>query len=343
VLVTPQIPVFLPFDASIEYDLVFSVPSYSDQVIKNEIQIFTQDNNTTPVADITATSFQLLCPIPANTLINGATYNLQIRTYNILNAVSNWSDLTSFMVLSPISVILEIPSIVLSQSLNVTANYFQAQNEPISSSKFILYDSIKNQIAISPEIFGSYINWTFDLLDNDTNYFVRCESISQHGLLKTTDFISFMTQFLAPRVNNLLALTNTPQEGAVLASCKVVRILGHSVGNSPYVDNEWIDLTESGSSVYFDDLNGWSMDSGFTLKIWLKGIQEDKVFLTLYGYNSLDKIEVQYYNNRIHAFKKACGLVSHYSSSIITILPTDTVFVFLRQTYQGIDVQCEIK
>lgn len=340
-LITPQIPSFLPFDATVDYELNFSIPAYSDQCVKNQIQIFTQFDNTLVYNSIT-TSFQLFCPIPMNTLINGTNYQCQIRTYNINNDTSSWSAMTFFLVLSPMTLILSIPNIVLSQSLILNATYSQLEFEPILSSKFILYDSQKNQISISEEIFELPIQYQFDLLENNTNYFVTCESISQNGLLGDTGYIGFMTQFISPKINSVLILTNTPTEGAVLASARIVRVLGHVVGNYVYEDSEWINLKVNGSMVYFDDANGWSMDSSFVVKCWLKGIVEDEVFLTLYGYNSLDKIEIQYYSSRVHIFKSSCGLVNHYCSNLITVLPTDTLFVFLVQKYNGVDIQCEI-
>ena len=339
-LITPQIPSFLPFDATIDYELNFSIPSYSDQCVKNQIQIFKQSDNTL-VYDSITTSFQLFSPILMNTLINGTNYQCQIRTYNINNNTSSWSAMTFFLVLSPMTLILSIPNIVLSQSLILNTTYSQLEFEPILSSKFILYDSQKNQILISPEIFGLPIQYEFDLLENNTNYFVTCQAISQHGLLGSTGYVGFMTQFISPRVNNVLTLTNQQQDAAVLASCKIVRVLGHVVGNYVYEDSEWINLETNGSMVYFDDANGFKLDSSFVVKCWLKRINEDEILLTLYGYSSLDKIEIQYYSNRIHVFKKSCKLVNHYISELITVLPTDEIFVWLRQTSVGIDVQCE--
>lgn len=340
-LITPQIPSFLPFDATKDYELNFNIPSYSDQCVKNQIQIFKQSDNTL-VYDSITTSFQLFSPIPMNTLINGTNYQCQIRTYNINNIISDWSVMTFFLVLSPMTLTLSIPSIVLSQSLILDVTYSQLELEPISSSKFILYDSQKNQISISEEIFGLILQYEFDLLENNTNYFVTCEVITQNGLLGSTGYVGFMTQFISPRINSVLILTNTPTEGAVLASARIVRVLGQVIGDYAYEDSEWINLIADGSMVYFDDANGWSMDSSFVIKCWLKGIVEDEVFLTLYGYNSLDKIEIQYYSNRVHVFKSSCGLVNHYCSNLITVLPTDTLFVFLVQKYNGVDIQCEI-
>ena len=339
-LITPQIPLFLPFDATVDYELNFSVPAYSDQCVKNQIQIFTQFDNTL-VYDSITTSFQLFSPIPMNTLINGTNYQCQIMTYNINNDTSDWSVMTFFLVLSPMTLTLSIPNIVLSQSLVLDATYLQSEGEQILSSKFILYDAQKNQILVSPEIFGLPIQYEFDLLDNNTNYFVKCEAITQHGLLGDTGYIEFMTQYQAPRINNVLVLNNQFQDAAVLASARIVRVLGHVVGNYQYEVSEWINLIADGSMVYFDDANGFKLDSNFTLKIWCKDIVEDKVIITIYGYSSLDKIKIQYYSSRVHVFKSSCKLVNHYISDLLTVLPTNEIFVWLRQTNVGIDVKCE--
>ena len=341
-LITPQIPSFLPFDATVDFQLNFSIPTYSDQCVKNQIQIFKQSDNAL-VYDSITTSFQLFSPIPMNTLINGTNYQCQIRTYNINNIISNWSVMTPFLVLSPISLVLSIPGIVLSQSLILNVTYSQPQLEPISSSKFILYDNQKNQISISPEIFGLPIQYQFDLLENNTNYFATCESISQHGLLNSTGYVGFMTQYQAPRVNNVLALNNQSQDASILASCKIIRVLGQVIGNYNYEDDDWINLKVINSMVYFDDANGFEMDSNFTLKIWCKDIEEDEVITTIYGYNSIDKIEIQYYNNRFHAFKKACGLTNHYASNLLTVLPSDNVFIWCEQIEGTIILECELK
>ncbi|MBK5239832.1 hypothetical protein [Clostridium sp.] len=340
-LVTPQIPSFLPFDATKDYELNFSIPTYSDQCVKNQIQIFKQSDNTL-IYDNTTISFQLFCPIPISTLLNGVNYKCQIRTYNINNDFSEWSYMTSFLVLSPVLVDLFIPSIILSQSLNLKVTYSQPQGELMLSLKYILYDHQKNQLSVSREIFGSNLQYEFNLLENNTNYFAKCEVITQNGLLGYSEYIPFMTQYQAPRVNNVLELTNQYQDGAILASCEIIRILAHTVGNFTFESSEWINLTTADSMLYYDDNNGFSMDSNFTIKCWLKSIEEDEVFLTLYGYSLLDKIELRYYSNRIHVFKKSCNLVNHYISNLITILPTDTLFVFLVQKYNGVDIQCEI-
>jgi hypothetical protein len=93
-LTTPILSPITTFDATKNYDILFNVIG-GNQVIKHNIVIY---NNTTNVEvyNQTIESFQFKHSLIANTLINGTTYKIQIRTGDINNNYSEFSNWVIF-------------------------------------------------------------------------------------------------------------------------------------------------------------------------------------------------------------------------------------------------------
>ncbi len=315
-----------PFDATENYILRFNVVG-GNQVFKNEIEIYNNDTNVR-VFQETIPSFEFYHTIPLGTLINGTMYKVRLRTYDSLNNTSAWSDYVLFKCLS--KAIITIPSIINGEVKNqtelFTGNYVQTENSELESFRFYLYNSDKNIISFSSEIFGTDLQYQFTGLENGKEYYVEIKVISIDGLEGTSGLIKFKANYLQPILKNLLTLENQSDKGNIKVSAKIVRVLGQIGSGKISYESGYLNLL--GGSVYFDNENGFGIDDDFTLQIWCKGLVNNDTFLTLYAKQG--KIEIAYKNNRIYIYEKINSEIRYmiYSDEIsITDLQDTYIYV----------------
>lgn len=340
-LTTPRIEnILVPFDATKVNTVNFTVVS-GDQVVKHEVIIQKVSDNS-QVYSLVVTSFAFSHSIAANSLVNGIQYKIRIRTYNISNQVSQWSDYVVFKCLStPITSINGLDDgVVNNQTYTFTGSYSQAENDALQSYKFILYDENQIQIGISPERFDGSISYEFTGLTNDGHYYIELKTISVSNFETSTGLVPFTVSYISPKVQNVVELENYKQNASVKINIKAIQIFFKlDSGEFAYENGEWINLKNG--SIYTDTENGFNLDGDFSAKLWCKSLPLEEDFLIIYG--TYGTIKMNYYNNRIHVWKEVNGLVNHYASNEINVTSDeDVIFIFCQSENDRIGIKSEI-
>lgn len=247
--------------------ITISWQNLGDRQYYYQIQIY---NNSTGVLVYDTTklsSFNTFHLIPANTLTNGIIYKYQITVWNQLNefATSDWIIFKCSS--TPTCSITNLGSEVLNSSYMFQGSYFQAENVPIKSWRFILYDIYGSIISMSDETFNSTIEYQFIGLKADTDYQIELQVKSQDNLLGTTGKIQFHVRYEVPATALTLTAENLSDLAAIRLSWKAIQIIGKVIsGSITFINGEKIDLT-SGIIAFQDGMPNFK---NFNLKLWLQ-------------------------------------------------------------------------
>lgn len=342
-LITPILTSTSPFPATSSHDFTFSVSS-GDQVVRSNLVI---QNNSTGVEIYNGTieSFQLKHTVNANVLTNGSEYRAKIRTGNISNQWSNYSEWIVFWALANQVVTftnISEGSIVYNSTVTLTGTYTQANGELLESYRFLLYDENENLIKTYSEQFGDgslTLEQEVAGLENNVLYHAEIKTVSIHNQTGTTGLISFKSIFVAPHLSSALTVTNEKNQGSIKISATLVQIIGQvDSGTISYINSDWIDLTSG--QISFQE--GFNIQSDFILKLWCRDIPDDVVFLKLYS--DYGRIELQKYSDRIHAFKYLNGsaIIPHYASSALTITTGQEYMIYMRLLNDAIDLSVQL-
>ena len=336
VIVSP----IIPFDKSIAYNVDFTVVG-GNQVFANELEIQILSDNTQVYLQ-KIDSFQFRHLIPANTLTNGTEYRMRIRTYDINNNTSAWSDWVVFLCLNtPVVAITNITDgKVNNHTYDFVGSYSQSDGELIQSYRFLLYDEFENLIGASPEKFDGLLLHQFTGLQNGKQYKIELKIITVNQMQASSGLVSFVADYIQPNLFSVLTLENISNQASILVSANIIRIIGElGSGEMSYIDDELIDLTNG--MVFFQD--GFNVNSNFTLKLWAKNIPTDQVFVRIMGEQGY--IDIVYYDNRVHAFKRlySGGILPHYASNelIGELNSNDMLFIGVRNINDMIDLYIE--
>lgn len=169
-LITPILYEIKPQNATKDITISFDVKG-GDQVYRNNLVIERQSDNVV-VYNQTIESFLWQHTIPANTLQNGVVYKIKVRTGNVNNQWSNYSDYIILYCFSDpiISITNIVDGKVYSQDVKFTATYTQNEGEQLESYKFFIYDSQDVLLYTSPEQFGQPIEYLFTGFKNNETY-----------------------------------------------------------------------------------------------------------------------------------------------------------------------------
>lgn len=334
---------YTPFPSNLDELVSFTVVG-GDQVTQNRLIIYLNSDNSV-VYDNTVTSFVLSHTIPASILLNGQIYNMKIATGNIDNVFSDYSDIVVFTPLStPVIQFTNVSSggVINNSTFNFEISYYQAQSEPLQSYGFYLYDSNQNLLSESGDIIyaqNNSLQYEFTGLENGQSYYIKAYILTQHYISTDTSMIPFIAQYLTPTINSVLTLTNVPQEGAVKIHGEVIQIIGENTGTISYTNNEEVDITTSGSQVYWQD--NFSITGDFTISIWLRKIADDVAFFTLYDPSGT--IKLFYNQNRIDCYITMGSVTAYvYVDNIIINSDNDIVFIFLQKHNEFIGIQGQV-
>lgn len=328
-----------PFDAANQFDFIFSVVGGS-QVFGNNLVIENIENGT-EVYNQTIASFQFKHTLPSNSLTNGVQYRAKVRTYDINNNFSQFSDWAVFWAFS--SPTVTIPTLdsgtVNNHTVLLEGSYVQNEGELLQSYRYLLYDQNERLLAASVEKFDGLLTHQFAGLMNDTNYKAELRIITANRMESSSGLIPFHTDYIQPQLTSVLTLRNIEENANIKISANIIQIIGEiGEGTIDYIDGDWIDLRNG--MIYFQD--GFSVDKDFSVKIWLKNIRDTDIFLKLIGEQGY--IELRYYNNRIHAFKRLYqgGVVPHFASSEFIAGENDTIFICLKHIEDLIGIFAEV-
>ena len=334
------------FDATIGTTVVFQVLG-GDQIFHNEIEIY---NNSTglKVYSKKITTFNFEHEIPPNILTNTTLeeYYLRLRTYDVNNNFSVWSDNVYFKCLKKPS--LTIPMLdsgkVNNQTL-ISQAVFASPQDPLKYYKAILYDEVKRIITSSPNLYDGLLQYEFTGFLDDTKYYLEYMAQTQNDVQVSTGLIPFVADFVAPRVKVLYNLYNDYNTASVKMDAKIIQMFWKSK-NGTYTIEDGTLVNLLTDTIYLDSKEGFELDSSnFTLEMIVSNLKEDLPFsLSLAKYGELEFV---YFKDRIHAYKKMNGITDrtrwiHYmTSESFSISETDTVFLYVRSVNNALEMRME--
>lgn len=259
-MVTPTLLQHIAFDSTAETNFTFTSVG-GNQVVKNRLQIV---NNSTlaVVYDETQTTFALVHTVPANSLTNGVYYLAKIKTYDVNDIESEWSSGIQFYCFTTPSFTFSnvTPTINTSSKLFEVA-YAQIQNEPMSQSQFMLYDSNGILIQQSEVLYNSNgslppntVSYLFTgMLDGQT-YKVRATGKTSYGMLLDTDYSTFNIVYTEPNIFSTIQITSDCENGVnnIVSNLKLLEGVSDPYEAKYIKDNTELDNRDYRNTVYWD-------------------------------------------------------------------------------------------
>lgn len=257
----PQIKKITPFDAGKSHEI--SISWTGSRSYANRLLIY--DNETgQKVYDRTITTYALKHSIPPGALVNGRKYVAQAQVFNGENIPSPLSDKVLFYTFQTPEFYFEnVPdaSLIDNSSFNAVIHYYSADWEDIGKYVFFLYDASKKLLLESSELTDSLnINYSYQGLDNNTAYYIRCTGVTLNGMELDTGYIGITVKYENPNTYARIYATPLPSQGCIQVSTNLVIIQYNGTESFPYMDG-MIDLREK--PLYYD--KGFSVQGDFTL------------------------------------------------------------------------------
>lgn len=254
VLITPVLDSIDTFDARGTKTVTFTVPE-GNQATQNNLTIRRVDSNE-KVYDVIQETFDAKHVVPANTLRNGVNYKAEVRVGDINGIWSDYSPTVFFWSYS--APVIRINNIdydnqnrVYEQNPLFVATYSQAENNPLQSYRYRLYDGNKDLIKVYNEKFTSNKN---DLrqevagLENDKNYHIEVTTTSANGGVGSSGKIPITPYYDRPTLDGVITGQVIEDEGAirVLVDMAATPINTEKIKIQRRVDSgwEWEDIVE---------------------------------------------------------------------------------------------------
>lgn len=270
------------------YDYTVTMTYNGNQPYSNRLIIY--DGNTLGVLydepedvlyDGTTTSFLLKHTIPANTLINGKKYAVQVQFFDIDGVASALSDKYYFWTLETPLFYFEgmkdeedEVNVIKSASLEVNVHYSQSNWEDVKSYKFSIYDDMKNLLSESDTMyFSGTLSYIYRGLLNDTSYHIRCTGITERGIELNTGYVKIFVKYENANLYSRIYAECNEYNGMVKYHTNLI-LIEPEEDNYEY-DNGYIDLLDK-TLTYKDNV---LISGDFTMSIKCKNAYRETTLL----------------------------------------------------------------
>lgn len=289
ILQTPSINSITPFDPLYEYIVDFT---YNDnQSLKNRAIII--DNSTNEVVyDETETTMRLQHVIPANTLIAGKQYLIQIQVFDADGNSSNLSPSVLFYCLSTptfsFSNISEDET-YKNASITLNLNYSQSEDEPIKSYQFLKYSYDKSLLESSSVFYSnSDMSCNFYGLENNVSYYFRAIGETNKGIALDTGYVKVNISFNTIPTNIVFQANNNYEQGYIYLKLNI-KDIRYELDNDDYELKDGLLILHNNSLNYNE---GFSVDEDFSLFVEAKELPVKTFLITNDDMFSLSIINV---------------------------------------------------
>ena len=257
-------------------DYVVTMTYNGNQPYSNRLIVY--DGNTMGVLyDETIESFLLKHTIPANTLINGRKYAVQVQFFDIDGIASALSDKYYFWTLeTPLFYFdgINNEDVIKSASLEVNVHYSQSNWEDVKSYKFSLYDATKNLLLESDTMyFAGTLSYVYRGLSNDTNYYIRCTGVTERGIELDTGYVKIFAKYENSSLYSRIYAECDEYNGMVKYYTNLI-LIEPEVDDYEY-DNGYINLIDR-TLTYKDN---FLVSGDFTMSIKLKNAYRETTLL----------------------------------------------------------------
>lgn len=259
----PQIKKIAPFDADKDHEV--SIAWAGIRAIANRILIY--DNETNEIVfDHKVSSYTLKHTIPARTLTNGRKYVMQVQIFSAGDIPSALSDKALFYTFETPAFYFENvsdASLIDNSSFVASIHYYSSDWEDIGKCVFYLYDASKKLLLESNELTdANNISYTYQGLDNNTAYYIRCAGVTVNGMELDTGYVGITVKFENPNTYARIYATPLPSQGCIQVATNLVIIQYNGTDSFEYIDG-MIDLKDR--TLYYD--KGFLIKDDFTLLI----------------------------------------------------------------------------
>lgn len=338
-MVTPTLLQHIAFDKTLETTFPFTSIG-GNQVVKNRLQIL---NNATlaVVYDSTQTTFALTHILPANTLTNGVYYLAKVKTYDVNDVESEWSNGIQFYCFTTPSFTFSglTPTINTSSKLFEVA-YAQIESEPLSEYKFMLYDANDNLLQSSATMYNSSgtlppttVSYMFTGLLDATTYKIRATGTTLHGMSVDTNYSTFQVVYTEPNIFSTIQITSDCDNGVNTIVSNLSLVEGVSTPYpAKYIKSDTeLDNRDYRNTVYWD--NGFKVENVVLFRRWGYQYNPSTVIARLSG-DGVEQLVIKYMNDvldptpTVAEFNALNLTVADYNSKLFT--PVKHLFKFYQ-------------
>ena len=281
---------------------VFKFNYSGNQAFKNRLII--RNNITNDIVyDQIQTTFKLQHELPPNTLTNGLTYNARISVFDSSNVESAYSHAILFNCFTTPQFVfdnIEEHQVVENSTYVVSLTYEQIEEEPLNEYQITLYNQNGLQIYTTGINYNTInLQATLSNLEDNRQYYVGASGKTLNGMYIETELIPFSTEYHSPATFSTVTLENQPFEGSIKISSNMFSILGTSNPDPPiFIDNNYVDLRESGSWVKFSE--NFTIKNDFTIQCVGKELLEYNEILELK--NDKMRLSVKYMKSKVEGY-----------------------------------------
>ena len=252
------------FDATQDADFIATFnDTAGDGISAQDVEIYNTKNTSTPVYSLSRSGTAVAkFTVPANTLINGESYQWRTRHYDKAGVPSPWSDYAGFKCSKTPTVTVLDPTagkVVPSDTIVVKGSYSQVNGVVQKSFRARLWDQTGTTILQDgPEILGYNNEVSFFGLTNNTGYMVDFIATSKDDMTSVSAKVPFSVSYTPPGAPTIV-LTNEPDQARV----KIV--MTNVPGTTNHVRNSSFKVITATGQVFYNALTsatGWTVVSG---------------------------------------------------------------------------------
>jgi hypothetical protein len=159
--------------------------------------------------------------------------------------------------------------------------YSQAQSETVNEYYIVLYNQSGTVYWSSGALYDSSASIPVTGLPNDTILYARAYGTTVNGLALDTGNISVSIDYVSPTLYSVAYLENDKWHGWVKVTTNVLAIEGTGTGTYSFIDNKYVDLTASGSSVTFAE--NFNLSGDFIVEALGYSVSANKSVITMSG------------------------------------------------------------
>lgn len=221
------------YDAKNSYTFTFTYLG-AEHTTTNTLSIREDGPGTKPVYEKDQVSLDKNHILPAKTLNNGTAYLAKVRV-KLKDGYSEWSPEIKFTCYTTPRILFDTidqHQFIYTNDVLMSAIYTQAQNEPVTSYQYTLYDQrhvalvkypIRKPERNSPTRFSERVS----NIKKGKLYYIGLKVVTEHGIIYE-QLQEFTAQYITPSVSGIIQPTMNKDDGQIVIDLFLKQLLGTS-------------------------------------------------------------------------------------------------------------------
>lgn len=221
------------YDAKNSYTFTFTYLG-AEHTTTNTLSIREDGPGTKPVYEKDQVSLDKNHILPATTLNNGTAYLAKVRV-KLKDGYSEWSPEIKFTCYTTPRILFDTidqHQFIYTNDVLMSAIYTQAQNEPVTSYQYTLYDQrhvalvkypIRKPERNSPTRFSERVS----NIKKGKLYYIGLKVVTEHGIIYE-QLQEFTAQYITPSVSGIIQPTMNKDDGQIVVDLFLKQLLGTS-------------------------------------------------------------------------------------------------------------------